>query len=228
MPNFVYPVGKTLKSSRPMIDIYNEDRSRNMNSIVTESCNCGGYALETYNWFLPIYIESVVADNAEEQWLIEHDFDDMDELNHSEIDELMAFVEDEVEREYNRLIDEAQCIMEEDYNDEVEKDINLLYYSSIYDTDIALKLAAEHMLNVFDDLRLIDDLSELEDDEYGIIYRGGKWDFHYVKYDQLTDTYTHKMGFREVEEVEDPEDAFEEEYMSFDIYFAKKRNDFDI
>ena len=225
--NFVFPSGHTLKSVRPMSDIYNSDGTRNMNTVVTESCNCGGYALETYNWFLPIFIESVVSDDAEEKWLIENEYEDTDNLDWKEESDMYATIQDAVNETFANLKEEAEYIFGDNYNEQVEKEVELVYFSSLYNTETALALASAHMLEVFDDLRAVESFDELEEDEYGIIYRGGGWDFHFVKYDQLTDTYTHKMGFHEVEEVEDEDEAFGEEYDSRSLYFAKKRNDFE-
>lgn len=77
------------------------------------SFNCGGYALETFDWYCPTH--------------------------------LLSNLETKEERErYSRK-------------------------------------AVRYMLEEFDDLRVINDLNELEDNEYAIAFRVGYDDFHYVK-----------------------------------------------
>ena len=73
-------------------------------------------------------------------------------------------------------------------------------------------------------MRRIESFDELNPDEYGIAYRGTDWDFHFAKYDQLTDTITHKLGPQQIRKVKELDDAFEPYgYDTKTVFFAKKR-----
>lgn len=77
------------------------------------SFNCGGYALETFDWYCPSYLYG-----------------------------------------YLRTKEEKERFSAK---------------------------AVRYMLDEFDDLRVINDVDELKDDEYAIAFRVGYDDFHYVK-----------------------------------------------
>ena len=190
------------------------------------SYNCGGYALGTYNWYIPFNNRDLVSDNAEEDWLTRNNCESYWDLNEKDLESLNSYIDysvDEGELElYDMLskINIPKGMGIEDAQDEISN----MYYNHIYNTKLALEIATYNMLHTFKDMRQIKSWKELKSDEYGIAYRCSDDDFHFVKYDQLKNKFSHKMGFFDVEELPSMEAGFEEYgYSSDTIYFAKKR-----
>ena len=207
-------------------DLYNESNSRSPENMGLFEYNCGGYALETYNWFLPVQCETIVRENAESGWLEEHGYEDYYEYsNDCGGDEYE--LQDYVERECEDGLENIYDILSEvnDYaTDEEMDDAENLYWHHDYSSETALEIAALNMLKSFPDMRRVSSFDELMPDEYGIAYRGADWDFHFAKYDQLTNTITHKLGHNPIKKVNDLDDAFRPfGYKSKTILFAKKR-----
>ena len=71
---YAYAYNGTIVTEVEQEDPYNSVRVRNADNVNQFAFNCGGYALETFNWFLPIMNESSIAENAEEKWLISNGF----------------------------------------------------------------------------------------------------------------------------------------------------------
>lgn len=226
---YAYASNSTLITEVEQADPYNSERIRNEDNVNSFAFNCGGYALETFNWFLPIMNESSIAENAEEKWLASNGYEtywEFQERNTPHQDELDDYVQTKVsDGETDILdllseIDLPEGITLEEATDEALQ----LYNDHNYNTPVAVRIAALNMLRTFSDMREIDGWEELEPDEYGIAYRGSDRDFHFVKYDQLKHKFSHKMGYYEVEELPTMEAGFDPEgYNSETIYFAKKR-----
>lgn len=212
-----------------MSDLYNELNTRNDNNTITYTYNCGGYALETYNWFLPVPLASHIEEASMAAWLQEKGYNDWFEYiqehgcNCEEDDECQYRVGCETDNGLEYLYDLLSEIHDNATDEEMD-DLENLYYHHRYDTDIAVELAVLNMLKSFPDLRRIHDFTELRPDEYGIAYCGSDWDFHFAKYDQYSDTLSHKLGPEDIECVDTFEKAFDENgYNSKIAYFAKKR-----
>lgn len=147
-------------------DELNFKRRRNIKNVDQYDYNCGGYALETFNWYCP------------------YDTDEQDDL-------YFGFLKD-------------------------------------LDEDICASETAQLMVNHFQgDLRIIKSFDELQDNEYGIIYKTGGDDFHYVKRTK-TGRFYHKPGkgkIRRMPAKEALSDVWETRfscYSSKSIYLAKK------
>ena len=52
------------------------------------SYNCGGYALGTYNWYIPFNNRDLVSDNAEEDWLARNNCESYWDLNEKDLESL--------------------------------------------------------------------------------------------------------------------------------------------
>ncbi len=63
-----------------LIDAYNENGTRNMKNVSRDQFNCGGYALETYNWVLPCDSEEECEELYDfDMWEYDYDEDDFNE-----------------------------------------------------------------------------------------------------------------------------------------------------
>lgn len=226
---YAYAYNGTIVTEVEQEDPYNSVRVRNADNVNQFAFNCGGYALETFNWFLPIMNESSIAENAEEKWLISNGFDsywafqEMDTPNQDELDDYVQTKVSDGETDILDLLSEIELPEGISIEDATEEALQL-YNDHNYNTPVAVRIAALNMLKVFSDMREINGWEELNPDEYGIAYRGSDHDFHFVKYDQLKDQFSHKMGYYEVENLPTMEAGFDPEgYNSETIYFAKKR-----
>ena len=113
-------------------DGFNQFGTRSRKNVEGWQFNCGGYALETYNWICPY----------------------------------------DTEEDSDRLFDD--------------------WYSSMSSND-KLEETVEWMLERVPDLRRVNGVEDLEDDEYLIAYKCGRSDFHYCK--RLPNgQWWHKMG----------------------------------
>lgn len=228
---YTFPEKGSIVSSKKQLDALNTKNCRNENNVNTLTFNCGGYALETFNWFLPIKNKDFVAENAEEEWLILNAYDNYwdceEDIN--QIEAMDNYIDDKI---YDGEMDILGLVSEITLPEGVdivtaENDALDLYQRHNYFTPTALQIAALNMLKAFPDMRKIKSWEELKPDEYGIAYRGNRHDFHFIKYDQITNKYTHKLGYQAVEEISSLKEGFNPEagfqYDSETIYFAKKR-----
>lgn len=209
-------------------DLYNNSNCRTPDNTDNFLYNCGGYALETYNWFLPILCDSVVRENASASWLEEHSYADFNDFYESEeYDDAEFELQYYVDRESDNGLEYVYDLLSDIHNDASDEEMDeaeQLYWHHDYSSETALELAALNMLKAFPDMRRIESFDELNPDEYGIAYRGTDWDFHFAKYDQLTDTITHKLGPQQIRKVKELDDAFEPYgYDTKTVFFAKKR-----
>ena len=89
-----------------------------------------------------------------------------------------------------------------------------------------LQLCVGHMLNEFDDLRLIEDLNELHNDEYAIAFRIAHGDFHFAKR-ASNGHWFHKRGGTPMIETIKKEEVFSDSWLGvYDsrlVLFAKKK-----
>lgn len=145
--------------------------------------NCGGYALELYDWYDPSPLD------IEDEYL-----DDFIAGNFTVDDETV----------YDAI------------------------YRALFYGDLTESHLMEYMIKVIlrdceNRIRKINNLSEVQDDEYGVLFRGGYGDFHFIKYED--GIFSHKMGGLAIETLSA---TTEEEidwlgYESETYYFAMKK-----
>jgi hypothetical protein len=154
-----------------------------MTNIATELYNCGGYALETYDWYDPSPLD----------------------INIDYYDEFI--------------------------NEDLHIDDGVVYdtiYEALLDGDLTESHLMEYMvhnilIDVHRKIRRINDLSELQENEYGVLFRGGCDDFHFIKYED--GVFSHKMGGRKVE-ILDISEEWEIDWLGYTsetYYFAIAR-----
>ena len=113
-------------------DLLNKEGTRNVKNMNKSEYNCGGYALETFNWYCPYT------------------------------------------KEMRGLLFDS--------------------WESDYDYDETIKICVDYMLEEFKgELRVIEDVSELQEGEYAIAFRISEGDFHYAKRTK-NGRWFHKMG----------------------------------
>ena len=181
--------------------------------------NCGGYALGLNTWFIPVPTDTFVTMNFlsdkewkswEERWDMEQEAEDVSN----------AYFEES----FSQILPFLQKTFKDTNIDELYDDYRDIYYDSYYNNSIGLALCIEFMLKgMGDKLRRIKDWTELKNNEYGIVFAVSDDDFHYVKYDQLNNTYSHKYGSCSIETLKDYESGFPQEYNSERIFLAMKR-----
>lgn len=182
-------------------DALNQSNYRNVNNIDYKDYNCGGWALNTFEWLVPF----LSCGNID-------DFSYYAETHDSEwIDNLHDFFRDEENCESSK----------NEVNDEIEKhngNIEEQYYAH-WDNETIINLSIQHLLSAFKDLRLINSLDELEDNEYGIVFGTNYDDFHFARI--LDGVITAKCGGCEIEEYYNIESAMIN-YPYGRTYFARK------
>lgn len=182
-------------------------------------------------------------------WITEYDIDDLDIFNHQNTrteEEIKnspgcyncmsyAFGAYEWLLPIDSGYDEAGEIVEEligygclngdthDFSDAFYERIYEALRYGLYNYDILMKLAIERMLRSFPDLRRIKDFSELQDDEYGIVYAAGNGDFHFGRYED--GVWSHKMGSYPIEAVNNEDEVFGIRYNSKRFRFAMKKGE---
>ena len=145
-------------------DTYNEYGTRSRGNVEGWQFNCGGYALETYNWICPYDTE-----------------EDSDRLFEDWCSDLTS-------------------------NDKLQETV-------------------EWMLERVPDLRLVNGVEDLEEDEYLIAYKCGRTDFHYCK--RLpSGQWWHKMGSSRTRRISEKavyaDTWLHGKYDSDTAFFAKK------
>jgi len=189
-------IGNVRKTSRMKIDLF----------------NCGGYALNTLNWFLPYaadFVSPCVFHNISEDEYYDNDYDLDDDDVERDID--YSIFQDEVE----------EIIVDNDLDYDLEEVINEIYYRKNFSHEVSLLLAEKRILKIFSDVRKINSFEELKENEYGIAYAGGPTDFHFARYDN--GQISHKPGRSHIRKEKCLEDAFSCRYDSRKILFAKKK-----
>lgn len=202
-------------------DPFNLLRKRTIKNTSNDEYNCGGYALETFNWFIPFFNGSSFDDATWEEFYnsfhkndeeVNYNYLAEDDNNYCELKKEF-FKEIQKEYSFSKKIDkEKESIILETANE--------IFYNRCYDHPIALTIATTFMLSAFPKLRQIKSFRELKKGEYGIAYAAGNGDFHFCKYSN--GIFTHKIGDCKIEEVKSYEEAFFPRYDSEVIFFAMK------
>jgi len=191
-------IGNVRKTSRMRRDLY----------------NCGGYALNTLNWFLPYapdFVSPCVFHNISDDEYYANGYDYDDDNDDVERDINYSTFQDEVE----------EIIVDNDLDYDLEEVINEIYYRNDFSHEISLLLAEKRILKMFPNIRKINSFEELKENEYGIAYAGGPRDFHFARYDN--GTISHKPGGSYIRKEKCLEDAFSRRYDSRKILFAKEK-----
>lgn len=204
-----------------MEDPFNFSKKRNDTTQDRKDYNCGGYALETYNWFLPFFSSHNFSSYVwrEVCKVNNWEFDEEGLENGDTQGELIygGYEQEVIEALASVLMKLDSSLEEEDAYDQADS----IFQWGYWDEPAAMVLSIKFMLNAFPTLRIISDFSELEENEYGIAYACGSGDFHFIKFKD--GVLTHKMGNQEIKTISDVEETFSElGYDSEITFFAKK------
>lgn len=177
-------------------DIFNKNKTHSVSSTPNSYYNCLAYVLGAFAWLHPI---GVLSESEKES--------NMGISNEMFVENMPAILSALEIEDNNKIVSQNICraLIEHDY-------------SNCYLMDYV----SWRLLHCFKGIRRIQNLYELKDDEYAIIYATCSNDYHFVKYDN--GVYTHKIGDGAVEEIEDDEQAFSPKYTSTRYYFAMKKN----
>lgn len=108
-----------------------------------------------------------------------------------------------------------------------------MFFSMDKDTpeDECVEATAENMLKGFKGrMRRVKSLDEIKDDEYGVLYKTGGDDFHFIKYFPKSKYFFHKPGSSEIRRIgrhEALSDVWTDGWNTYDsktIFFAMKNN----
>lgn len=188
-------------------DILNTTHKRNYFNTLGFYYNCFGYAFQSYLWLQPILTADFIEERRDEEgfWY----------SNEREMTTNNYFPDDLEDAERESLFQALE---------ENEDDLDDILYSA-YASDKAISLMIHNILNCFPDVRLINSLNELADDEYGIIMRTRDSDFHFVRYNPKSGIYSAKEGAWGVVRADNAEDLFTAGgYYYGETLFAKKRH----
>lgn len=178
------------------IDFLNSTGERDICNTNIRDYNCFGFAFQNFVWGGPIWCEPNFNRMVDEGYVEEA-------YNYN-----MFF--------YSNL--NSYCYDE----DETDYYYNEIWYDYTFDSEPAMQLAIDNMLAAFPDLRLINSFDELMEDEYGIAYATGGFDYHYIVYYPEVG-YFHKMGSGIIERIDSLDEGFGDRYDSKIVLFAKKK-----
>lgn len=203
-------------------DGFNRYGKRKQTNTVCPSYNCGGFALGTFSWYVPVgddlldYALEIGAISEEEKAEIEEDITEdayywakEDFLYDYSISSFYSLNNHSLNciPEYNSWRTNYACSRLEDY-----------IPSLMGDKSPFMDYFVEVMLNEIDGLRLITDLSEIKEDEYCVAFRIGHGDFHYVRSNNnKCNTWIDKIGSLPVRKI----DLKEERKRRFENPFVK-------
>lgn len=182
-------------------DALNKGGYRNVNNTDYGEYNCGGWALNIFEWLIPF----LSCGNVD-------DFSDFASIRS----------EEQMDNLYDFFYDEENCeSSKNEINGEIKKyngDIEEQYYAH-WDHETIIKLSIQHLLSAFKDMRLVSSFDELEDDEYGIVFATNYEDFHFVRF--LDGMITAKCGGLPVKKYHSIDSAMRD-YPYGRTYFARK------
>lgn len=190
-----------------MDDPLNKTNYRNTNNTYNEDFNCGGWALNTFNWLCPFVTHASMCGLAD----LEDEADDCD-------DEVLAMNENrfftdvnDYEKRLNNYLNECHEYGGDDG----------IFYGTQWDNTIVAMLSKMHLLAAFPDMREVNSFDELNDDEYGIAFATRDDDFHFIRYfDGVITGKCGGLGIHEYDSIEDGLDCLG--YTQNKTYFARK------
>lgn len=198
-----------------MDDPLNKTNYRNINNTYREDFNCGGWALNTFNWLCPFVTHASMSsltnleDEANDYDNEEHEYDDYEILTMNE-NRFFTDVND-YEKRLNNYLNECH---------EYGGDDTTFYEPQWDDTTIGM-LSKMHLLAAFPDMREVNSFDELNDDEYGIVFATRDDDFHFIRY--FDGVITGKCGGLGVHSYDSIEEGLD--YLGYTqnkTYFARK------
>lgn len=195
-----------------MDDPLNKTNYRNTNNTYNEDFNCGGWALNTFNWLCPFVTHASMCGLAD----LEDEADDCDD--ECDDDEVLAMNENrfftdvnDYEKRLNNYLNECHEYGGDDG----------IFYGTQWDNTIVAMLSKMHLLAAFPDMREVNSFDELNDDEYGIAFATRDDDFHFIRYfDGVITGKCGGLGIHEYDSIEDGLDCLG--YTQNKTYFARK------
>lgn len=195
-----------------MDDPLNKTNYRNTNNTYNEDFNCGGWALNTFNWLCPFVTHASMCGLAD----LEDEVDDCDD--ECDDDEVLAMNENrfftdvnDYEKRLNNYLNECHEYGGDDG----------IFYGTQWDNTIVAMLSKMHLLAAFPDMREVNSFDELNDDEYGIAFATRDDDFHFIRYfDGVITGKCGGLGIHEYDSIEDGLDCLG--YTQNKTYFARK------
>lgn len=195
-----------------MDDPLNKTNYRNTNNTYNEDFNCGGWALNTFNWLCPFVTHASMCGLAD----LEDEADDCDD--ECDDDEALAMNENrfftdvnDYEKRLNNYLNECHEYGGDDG----------IFYGTQWDNTIVAMLSKMHLLAAFPDMREVNSFDELNDDEYGIAFATRDDDFHFIRYfDGVITGKCGGLGIHEYDSIEDGLDCLG--YTQNKTYFARK------
>lgn len=195
-----------------MDDPLNKTNYRNTNNTYNEDFNCGGWALNTFNWLCPFVTHALMCGLAD----LEDEADDCDD--ECDDDEVLAMNENrfftdvnDYEKRLNNYLNECHEYGGDDG----------IFYGTQWDNTIVAMLSKMHLLAAFPDMREVNSFDELNDDEYGIAFATRDDDFHFIRYfDGVITGKCGGLGIHEYDSIEDGLDCLG--YTQNKTYFARK------
>ena len=195
-----------------MDDPLNKTNYRNTNNTYNEDFNCGGWALNTFNWLCPFVTHASMCGLAD----LEDEADDCDD--ECDDDEVLAMNENrfftdvnDYEKRLNNYLNECHEYGGDDG----------IFYGTQWDNTIVAMLSKMHLLAAFPDMREVNYFDELNDDEYGIAFATRDDDFHFIRYfDGVITGKCGGLGIHEYDSIEDGLDCLG--YTQNKTYFARK------
>lgn len=182
------------------------------NNTYNEDFNCGGWALNTFNWLCPFVTHASMCGLAD----LEDEADDCDD--ECDDDEVLAMNENrfftdvnDYEKRLNNYLNECHEYGGDDG----------IFYGTQWDNTIVAMLSKMHLLAAFPDMREVNSFDELNDDEYGIAFATRDDDFHFIRYfDGVITGKCGGLGIHEYDSIEDGLDCLG--YIQNKTYFARK------
>ena len=195
-----------------MDDPLNKTNYRNTNNTYNEDFNCGGWALNTFNWLCPFVNYASMSGLTD----LEDEADDCDD--ECDDDEVLAMNENrfftdvnDYEKRLNNYLNECHEYGGDDG----------IFYGTQWDNTIVAMLSKMHLLAAFPNMREVNSFDELNDDEYGIAFATRDDDFHFIRY--FDGVITGKCGGLGIYEYDSIEEALD--YLGYTqnkTYFARK------
>lgn len=195
-----------------MDDPLNKMNYRNTNNTYNEDFNCGGWALNTFNWLCPFVNYASMSGLTD----LEDEANDCDD--ECDDDEILAMNENrfftdvnDYEKRLNNYLNECHEYGGDDG----------IFYGEQWDNTIVAMLSKMHLLAAFPDMREVSSFDELNDDEYGIAFATRDDDFHFIRYfDGVITGKCGGLGIHEYDSIEEGLDYFG--YTQNKTYFARK------
>lgn len=191
-----------------MDDPLNKTNYRNTNNTYNEDFNCGGWALNTFNWLCPFVTHTSMCGLAD----LEDEADDCDDDEVLAMNENRFFTDvNDYEKRLNNYLNECHEYGGDDG----------IFYGTQWDNTIVAMLSKMHLLAAFPDMREVNSFDELNDDEYGIAFATRDDDFHFIRYfDGVITGKCGGLGIHEYDSIEDGLDCLG--YTQNKTYFARK------